>query len=297
MQKKNKNKQAPKEKEKFRLLPYLLLLPSIIPFCCFTYYPFLKTIISSFAITTETGEFIRWAGLTNWSRLLHSDFWQVLGTTFKFAGMNLVMTFSMAMVFALISANKVKGSKIYQTLYALPMAIASSPAAAIWVFVFRENGGILNEVLGTSTAWIRDPKTALFSVAIVTTWTHVASSYIYLLVGFRNVSDDLIEAARIDGANAWVRTWKIMIPMASPQIFFVLFLNIVNAFKAFAQIKLLTNGGPRGATNILIFEIYDRVMKHGQYEYACCLAIVLFLIIFITTRIQFIFEQKAVHYQ
>lgn len=297
MRERNAKPKTTKKKEKFRLLPYLLLVPSFIPFCLFTYYPFAKTIISSFAITTETGEFIRWAQLTNWKRLMNSDFWGVLGITFKFAGMNLVMTFLIAMIFALLSANKVKGSKIYQTLYALPLAIASSPAAAIWTFIYRQNGGIINEIFGTSTAWLNDPKTALMSVAVVTTWTHVASSYIFLLVGFRNVSDDLIEAARIDGANALVRTWKIMIPMASPQIFFVLFLNIVNAFKAFTQIKLLTNGGPRGATGILIFEIYDRVMKHGQYEYACCLALVLFLIIFITTRIQFIFEQKAVHYQ
>lgn len=297
MQEKKTKVHALKKKEKFRLLPYLLLVPSLIPFVCFTYYPFIKTIISSFAITTETGEFIKWAGTTNWARLLDSDFWQVLGITFKFAGLNLVMTFSVAMIFALLSANKVKGSKVYQTLYALPMAIASSPAAAIWVFIYRENGGILNELIGTDTAWLVDPETALMAVAIVSTWSHVASSYIFLLVGFRNVSDDLVEAARIDGANAWVRTWKIMIPMASPQIFFVLFLNIVNAFKAFAHIKLLTAGGPRGATNILIYEVYDRIMRHGQYEYGCCLAIVLFLIIFITTRIQFIFEQKAVHYQ
>ncbi len=292
-----KKKKVKAQNEKFRLLPYLLLVPSFIPFVCFTYYPFLKTIISSFAITTETGEFLKWAGTLNWQRLWNKDFFEVMGITFKFAGLNLVMTFSTAMIFALLSVNKVKGSKLYQTLYALPMAIASSPAAAIWVFIYRENGGILNELIGTETAWLRDPETALFAVAIVSTWTHVASSYIFLLVGFRNVSDDLIEAATIDGANAWVRTWKIMIPMASPQIFFVLFLNIVNAFKAFAQVKLLTGGGPRGATKILIYEVYEKVMKHGQFEYACCLAIVLFLIIFITTRIQFIFEQKVVHYQ
>lgn len=290
MEKKNK-------KKKVRLLPYLLLVPSLIPFVCFTYYPFIKTIISSFAITTETGEFLAWAGLTNWSRLANDSFIKVLEVTFKFALMNLIMTFVVAMVLALLSANKVKGSKIYQTLYALPMAIASSPAAAIWVFIYRENGGILNELIGTDIAWLRNPDTALMAVAVVTAWTHVASSYIYLLVGFRNVSDDLIEAAKIDGANGWVRTWKIMIPMASPQIFFVLFLNIVNAFKAFAQIKLLTSGGPVGSTSILIYEIYDKVMKHGQFEYACCLAVVLFLIIFIITRIQFLFEKKLVHYQ
>ncbi len=212
-----KQKMQP-SKKKIRALPYLLLVPSLLLFACFTYYPFAKTIISSFSITTETGKFIRWAGLTNWSRLLNKNFLDVLGVTFKFAALNLVLTFSIAMIFALLSANKVKGSKIFQTLYALPMAIASSPAAAIWIFIYRQNGGLLNQVLGTNISWLRDPKTALFAVAIVTAWAHVASSYIFLLVGFRNVPEELIEAARIDGANAMVRTWKIMIPMASPQI-------------------------------------------------------------------------------
>ncbi len=286
-----------KKSKKPQVLPYLLLVPSLVLFCCFTYYPFIKTIVASFSVTTETGKFIKWAGLTNWERVFHGNLMQILGTTFKFAGLNLVLTFVIALIFALLSANEVKGSKIFQTLYALPMAIASSPAAAVWIFIYRKDGGLLNHALGTDISWLRDPKTALLAVAVVTAWAHVASSYIYLLVGFRNVSDDLVEAARIDGANAWVRTWKIMLPMASPQIFFVLFLNIVNAFKAFAQIKLLTNGGPGNTTNILIFEIYNRAMKNGQFEYASCLAIILFVIIFVVTRIQFLFEKRMVHYQ
>lgn len=286
------------KKKKVRALPYLLIAPPIMFFAVFNFYPFIKTVVSSFSITTEFGNWLGWAGLTHWKMLFSNDrFWRIVGTTFKFAGMNLVMTFFAAMVLALISAKKAKGQRIYQTLYALPLAIASSPAAVMWQFIYRADAGLLNEFLGTDIAWLATERTALTCVAVVTTWTHIASSFIFLLAGFRNVSDDLIEASMLDGAGPIVRAVKIMIPMASPQIFFVLFLNIVRAFKTFNQIKLLTQGAPGGSTTTLMFEVYHKSMISGQFESACCTAIVMFIIIFLTTRIQFLFEKKMVHYQ
>lgn len=295
---KDKNKKVQVKKKKVRVLPYLLIAPPIIFVSVFSLYPFIKTIVSSFSITSEFGDWLGWGGLIHWNMLFSNDrFWRVLGTTFKFAGMNLVMTFFAAMVLALICAKKRPGQRIYQTLYALPMAIASSPAAVMWRFIYRADAGLLNELLGTDIAWLATEKTALLCVAVVTSWTHIASSFILLLAGFRNVSDDLIEASMLDGAGPIARTINIMIPIASPQIFYVLFLNIITAFKTFGQIKLLTNGAPGGSTTTLMFEVYHKAMISGQFESACCTAIVLFLIIFLTTRIQFLFEKKMVHYQ
>lgn len=287
-----------KKKTKVMLLPYLLILPVFILFGAFSFYPFFKTIVSSFSITSLVGEWQSWAGFLNWERLFDSDrFWMVIGTTFKFAALNLVMTFFGAMFLALISAKKTKGLRIYSTLYALPMAIASTPAAAIWRFIYRADAGFLNSFFGTDVAWLSEKETALICVAIVTSWMHIASSYIFLLAGFRNVPDELMEAASLDGANSFVKAVRIMIPMASPQIFFVLFLNITTAFKSFGQIKLLTSGQPAGSTTTLIYEVYEKATYGGQYEAACCISLVLFLVIFITTRIQFVFEKKLVHYQ
>ena len=287
-----------KKNKKVMLLPYFLIAPGFILIGIFSFYPFLKTILSAFSITSEVGEWQAWAGLLNWERLFKTErFWMVLGTTFKFAGLNLVMTFIGAMLLALMSTKKTKGLKIYQTLFALPMAIASTPASAIWRFIFRPDAGFLNELIGTDIAWLAEKETALLCVAIVTSWTHVASSYIFLLAGFRNVSEDLLEAASLDGANSFVKAVRIMIPMASPQIFFVLFLNITTAFKTFGQIKLLTGGAPGGSTVTLMFEVFHKAMVSGQFEAACCVALVLFLVIFLTTRIQFLFEKKFVHYQ
>lgn len=287
-----------RKSRKISPVPYLLLIPSLILLTMFSFYPFAKTIISSFSITSATGEWIRWAGFDNWKMLLSGErFWKVLRITFVFAGLNLVMTFSGAMILALIGEQKGKGQRLVQTLFSLPMAIASAPAAAVWVFIFRMDGGLLNGLLGTHISWLTSKETALFCVAFVTSWTHMAPSFILLLAGFRNVSSDLLEAATLDGANAIVKIFKIKIPIASPQIFYVLFVNIITAFRTFTQINLLTAGGPGGTTTTLMYEVYYNANLGGLFELACCDAVVMFLIIFAATRIQFAFEKKMVHYQ
>lgn len=285
-------------KEKGFWVAYLLLIPSFVLFAMFSYYPFVKTILNSFSVTSSTGEFIRWTGLTNWERVFTDKaFLTTLKNTFVFAVENFVLTFFPAMFLALLSANKnEKGAKLYQTLYAMPMAIAATTVAAIWLFILRTDNGLLNNVLGTEIAWLRDKKWALFAVAIVTAWGHISGRYIYLMVGFRNVSQDLIEAAKIDGAGWWTRTVKIMIPMASPQIFFVLFTSIIASFKTFTQIRLLTGGGPAGSTTTLMYALYTKY-NAGQIAISSCYALILFLVIFAATRIQFLFEKKMVTYQ
>lgn len=278
--------------------PYLLLVPTLLLFAIFTYYPFFKTIFLSFSVTDKTGAFSKWVGMRNWVRVLGKEsFWTTVGTTLKFAGLNLVFTFVIAMFFALLCMNKKRGSKIYEVLYAMPLAIASSPAAAIWLFLFRKESGLLNYFLGTAFAWTEDASVALIATSIVTIWMHVGASFIFLLVGFRNVSEELVESAIIDGAGPIRRIFSVLIPIASPQIFFVLFLNITNSFKAFAQIKLLTGGGPSNSTKTLIYSVYENAIINGRFETACVQALVLFVIIFLATRVQFFLEKRTVFYQ
>lgn len=279
-------------------LPYFFIAPALVLFGLFTIYPFIRTIILSFTLTNQYGNPTKFVGFKMWQRVLSkAEFWETILTTLKVAGITLVGTFLMAMIFALLCAKPVRGGKVYQTMFALPMAIASSPAAAIFLFVFRQKNGLLNSVLGTSIAWLQNMNTAIWVVCFVTIWLHIGSSFIFLLVGFRNVPDELIESSVLDGANGWQRMWNVLLPVASPQIFFVLFLNINNAFKSFAQIKLLTQGGPVNSTTTLIYYIYKNAMINGRFETACIQAIFLFLMIFVITRIQFALEKKVVYYQ
>lgn len=288
------------KKKKIPILPYLLLAGPLALMGVFCFYPFVKTIISSFSVTDEVGQWMGWAGLDNWKMVLEDpDFTMAFGNTFKFAGLILVIALTGSMIFALLAdgCKGKKGGKIVQVLYALPMVIASAPTSIIWKFIYRKEGGILNLILGTDTAWLLDPETALIAVAVVTAWSQIASSFLLLLAGFRNVPDELLEAATLDGASAWTKALRIKIPIASPQIFYVIFLKIVTAFKAFGQIRLLTAGGPAGYTSTLMYKIYETGTAGGLFQIACVYSIVLFLIIFLVTRIQFMVEKKVVHYQ
>lgn len=279
-------------------LPYLLILPTMALFVAFTFYPFVKTIVLSFALTDKQGNFSKWVGVSNWVRILSKEsFWKTILITLKMAAINLAGTVAIAMIFALLANKKVKFSKLYQTMYALPMAIASSPAAAIFLFIYRQKNGLLNNILGVEQAWLLDQSTAIWCVCAMTIWMHIGTSFIFLLVGFRNVPEDLLESAWLDGAGPFRRIWHIILPMASPQIFFVIFMNIASSFKTFAQIKLLTSGGPVNSTKTLIYYIYENAIINGRFETACVQAIFLFLMIFLLARIQFIFEDKVVHYQ
>lgn len=286
------------ERRKKRMLPYLLIAPAMLLFLVFTYYPFIKTIVLSFAVTNKKGNFAKWVGIGNWVRVLSKDtFWNTVIVTLKMAAVNLFFTFAFAMLFALLANKSTRWSKSYQTMYALPMAIATSPAAAIFLFFYAQHGGLLNAVFGTDIAWTNSTPYAFWSVCAMTIWQHIGTSFIFLLVGFRNVSEDLMESALLDGAGPLRRVRHILLPLASPQIFFVLFLNINTSFKTFNQIKLLTGGGPANSTKTLIYYIYENAIINGRFETACVQAIFLFAMIFILTRIQFAAEKRLVHYQ
>lgn len=288
----------PGKKKRISILPYILILPAMALFMIFNFYPFLKAILLSFSMTNKQGEVTQWVGLANWVRVLTKDsFWDVIWITLKMAGINLVFTFAIALIFALLATKKVRFSKWYQTMYALPMAIASSPAVAIFLFIFRQKNGLLNNLLGTSISWTTKLPYAFWAVCSMTIWMHVGISFIFLLVGFRNVPEEVLESAWLDGAGPLARIRHILIPMASPQLFFVLFLNISSSFRSFAQIRLLTGGGPANGTKNLIYYIYENAMINGRFETACVQAVVLFILIFSITQIQFALEKRMVHYQ
>ena len=284
-------------RKKDRLFPYLMLLPTIIVLILFTFYPFIKSIYLSFFVTNNIGVPGAFVGFKNFARVFKSkDFMQSLVATMKYAAMVGFGTFFMAMFLSLISIKAGKGSKVYQTMYAIPMAIASVPIAALATYILS-NYGILNHILGTKIEFLSRKEYALATVACVQIWSYIGASYIFLLVGFRNVSADLVEAATLDGASFIQRIIFVYIPMASPQIFFVIFLNIISSFKGFAIIKLLTQKGPGNSTNILVYAVYSNAFLRGRFETACVYSLVLCVIIFVFTRIQQFCEKRLVTYQ
>lgn len=296
------DKEQVSKKKKVKLIskvePFLYLTPAFAVFMVFVFYPFVKTIILSLSQTNLRGEIKSFVGLENFIELFQSpEFYSSIIVTFKFVFLVATPSVIIGFVLALLANNKLKGNRIYELMFSLPMAIASAPAAAIWTMIFHPTNGVLNFVLGQEIGWLTDPRYALISVAVVTTWLNLGLNFIFLTTGLRNIPTELLESSAIDGANFFHKLKNIIIPMVSPQMFLVIFMNLINAFQAFGQIKLLTQGGLGDSTNVLVHSIYREAFFNGRFETACTQALVLFVIMMIVTLLQFKFEKKGVHYQ
>jgi sn-glycerol 3-phosphate transport system permease protein len=287
------------KKKAINPVPYIFLLPGMGILAVFVFLPFAKTIAYSFTLTNSRGEAVEFTGLENYIKLFSSPaFLNSLRLTLIFAPMVCIPTLLLAFILAVLAHTKTKGSHLYELMYSLPMAIASAPAAAIW-FMLLSSGrsGIINHLLGTDIRWLLDAGYALAAVAVVTVWLNVGTGFIFLLTGFRNVSGELLESARIDGAGPLGQLFRIIVPLASPQIFFVTFLNIVVSFQAFAQIRLLTQGGPNYTSNVLVYSIYQAAIRDTRYESAFAQSMILFIIILAISIAQFRTEGRMVHYK
>ena len=281
-----------------KLEPVFYLIPAFSVFAVFVFYPFIKTIILSLSRTNLRGEIQAFVGLDNFNELFTSpDFYRSMVVTFQFVLLVSIPSVVIGLILALLANNKLKENRVYELMFSVPMAIASAPAAAIWTMIFHPTNGVLNFILGKEIGWLTDPNYALFSISIVTIWLNLGINFIFLTTGLRNIPSELLESSAIDGARFFHKLKHIIIPMISPQLFLVIFMNLINSFQAFGQIKLLTQGGPGDSTNVLVHSIYREAFFNGRFETACTQALVLFVMMLIVTLVQFKFEKKGVHYQ
>ena len=287
----------PKTKLKTKLEPYMFLLPSLLLFSLFVYYPFFKTLYMSFGLTNAHGKFQEFVGLQNYVEILTSpDFINSLIVTMKFVLFTTIPSIVIGLLLALLANNKVKGLSISKVMFAVPIAVSSASAAIIWAIIFHPSIGMLNTLLKTNIRWLIDAPWALLSVSFVTVWMNIGVDFIFIFAGLKNVPQEILESSSIDGANYFKKLFSIIIPMISPTLFFMVFMDIMNAFQSFGQIKILTNGGPADSTNVLVFSIYREAFFNGRFDTASAQSIILFIVMFAIAMLQFGYEKKGVHY-
>ncbi len=273
--------------------PYLYLIPCLLGFFIFMFYPFIKTIFLSFNITNANGDAVEFVGFDNYKELLSSpDFIASILVTLKFVVITAIPAIIIGLILASLANKKLKGSKLYEVMFAMPMAVSSAAAAVIWMLLFHPSIGIINYVLKVQIGWLTDEKFAIFSVALVTVWLNVGLNFIFILTGLKNIPDELSESAQIDGAKSGRKFFRLTLPLISPTLFFVFFINMINSFQSFGQIKLLTQGGPANSTNVIVHEIYREAFFNNRFETACAESIIFFFIILIITLIQLKFENE-----
>lgn len=274
--------------------PYLYLLPSVIIFSVFLFFPFVKTIYLSFFKTNKLGQAKLFVGLENYTALLTSkSFLNSLTVTVIFV----VIVVSIGMLLGLVGAvlcNKTfPGIRFFSTAYALPMAIASSSAAMIFKIMLHPSIGIVNKLMGTQINFFSDPRYALICVAVLTGWLNSGIDFLYFSAGLANIDETIYERASVDGASERQQFLHLTLPGLSPILFYTIVVNIIQAFQSFGQVKILTLGGPGESTNLIVYSIYRDAFFNYRFGSAAAESVVLFLIIMALTLVMFRVEKKG----
>lgn len=280
----------------------LFLLPSIILFGVFVFYPLFRTIYLSFFLTDAKGAttvFVGWEHYVN----MFTDpiFLKSIKNTFLFVIYTVPVTVIISLFLAVIANEKLKGIGFFRTIFSSTMGVSVAAASVFWLYLFNPTMGLLNEFLQMfgldPIGWLTDPKWALISVAVTTIWMNVGFTFLILLGGLQSIDSSLYESADIEGSSYFYKLRRITIPLLSPTLFFVITVSIINSFQTFGQIDILTQGGPANETNLIVYSIYREAFVNYQFGSASAQAVVLFIIILIMTAIQFKVGERRVHYQ
>ena len=297
----NPDHARPKKRKKVavskKALPYLCILPAGAVFAVFYFFPFLRTLFLSFFLTDSEGNAKSFRGLKNYIQFFTSDdYLKVIANTFILAIVVIVGSIVIGFITANLANSKIRGFKVFPVLFTIPLAAAAGSFSLLFSKMFDPTMGIVNKLFHTNIGWFTDPKIALFTIAGITVWMMLGSNFLYLFAGLKNVPQELLESASIDGASGRVKMFSVILPSVSPTLFFVLITDIIAAFQAFTQIRVITQGGPANATNVMVYSIYQDAFFNFRFGQAAAQSIVLFIIVLIITLIQFKNEKRMVSY-
>ena len=276
---------------------YLYIVPAMLVFAVFLFYPFFKTIYLSLYKTNKLGQAKIFVGLDNYINLLTSESFRTsLKVTVIFVVIVVIGSMALGLLGAMLCQKTFPGIRVFSTSYALPMAIASSSAAMIFKLMLNPTVGIVNKIFNLNINWFTDPKYALIAVAVLTAWLNSGINFLYFSAGLGNIDETIYERASVDGANAVQKFFRITLPGLSPIMFYTLVVNIINAFQSFGQVKILTQGGPGDATNLIVYSIYRDAFFNYRFGSAAAQSVILFIIIMALTLVMFKLEKKGVKY-
>jgi sn-glycerol 3-phosphate transport system permease protein len=282
-------------------LPYALLAPQIAVTLVFFFWPAVQAIWYSFQLQDAFGERTQFVGLANFAALFRdANYLHSFGITALFSALVAGCGIGIALLLATMANRVIRGALGYRTLLIWPYAVAPAVAGVLWAFLFAPSVGIITYALrraGYNWDWVLQADQAMALVVIASVWKQVSYNFLFFLAGLQSIPRSLIEAAAIDGAGPLRRFWTIVFPLLSPTTFFLLVVNIVYAFfDTFGVIDATTQGGPAGATQILVYKVYYDGVKAADLGGSSAQSVVLMAIVIALTAVQFRFIEKKVQY-
>lgn len=279
-----------------RYVPYLFLLPAGIILLVFFFIPFFQTIALSFQDYSTNIYNPAYVGLQNYIKLFQSPiFYQVLFNTFVYLFLAVPVLAIVPLFLAILINHQIKGITLYKILIYLPVIVSIVVAAIAFKWLYADQG-ILNYAIGemglNPIGWLTDTRFALISVIIVTIWKGIGYYMMIYLAGLMSVPKELYEACDIDGASVWRKHLTVTIPHIMPSIALVSTISAISAMKVFAEIYVMTKGGPLNSSKTIVYYIYERAFENLDLGYASAMAVVLLIIVMIFSLINIIFFER-----
>ena len=275
----------------------LFVGPALLAFCVIVLIPLFTGIYYSFTDWNGVNGTINWVGLDNFKYLFTEDkqFQQSFWITTKYTVVAIILTNVVGFVLAILVTQMLKTRNILRTVFFMPNLIGGLLLGFVWQFIFVKGFASIGQITGISLfelPWLGDAKTAFWGIVIVSVWQGAGYIMLIYTAALQNVPQELIEAAKIDGASRWQILRHITIPMVAPAVTVCLFLTISWSFKVFDVNLSLTNGGPFKSTEMLALNIYTEAFVNNRYGLGEAKALIFFIVVAAITIIQVTYTKK-----
>ena len=270
----------------------LMLAPLLLLIGVFQYLSIIYALRISLTDWTGLSSTRTWVGLRNYVQLLRDPtVWGAFGNTVYYAGLIVLVALPIALALALaINHGRVRGVGFLRTALFAPNVTAAVAISIVWMWMYNPYAGVLNwllELVGLPPQrWLLDPKLAMVSVAAVSIWKNVGYYMLLFLAGLQAIPVQFYEAGKVDGATGWAAFRHITLPLLRPTTAFVVITTVIAALQVFAEVYVMTQGGPSGSTDVVVYHVYDLAFVRFQYAQACALSFLLFAVILALTLLQ-----------
>jgi sn-glycerol 3-phosphate transport system permease protein len=282
----------------------LFLLPSLVLFALFIFWPLLESVSLSVHANDIIGRPTRFVGLNQYVLMFSQpNIRQTLLNTALFTLLTVIPSIVAALALSMLLQQRIAGIGFFRTVMATPFAFSVATASVIFAIFYNPGVGVFNGLLAAlhlpAVGWLTDPGKALYSVAFTTVWLQLGYNVLVLTAGLQAIPEDVYEAARLDGARGWALFRNVVLPLVTPSLFFLLVVTTIMALQSFGQIDILTKGGPAGATTTMVYSIYLNAFGYGSANFglASAEAVVLFLVVLVVTAVQFGVLERRVFYR
>ena len=280
-----------------KLLAYLLVLPQFAISLIFFYWPAAQALWQSFLVQDAFGLSTEFVWFENYVNLLQTpEYYQAIGVTFTFSALVVFFSLSIGLLLAVMANRNIPGVQIYRTFLIIPYAVAPAVASVLFIFMFQPGLGMIARVLqrnGIDWNPVLNGTQAMILVVIVAVWNQISYNFLFFLAGLQAIPKSVIEAAAIDGARPMRRFWTIVFPLLSPTTFFLIIVNITYVFfNTLGIIDTATGGGPNGATQTLVYKVFQDGKVGADLGGSAAQSVILMVIVVAAHRIPVSLRRK-----